>query len=213
MAAEATYLRALACDPDHVLNLGNYALFLQLHKHAHDAAEEMFERAIAQASSSSSSTITTSRRETSSLRQVVTNVSNYANFLKRVRQMHDKAEIWYQRGQALDPTHEDNLGNYATFLRYIRHDHEAAKDLYLQALTFDPEHGNNLAQLASLLDKMGKKEEAEVYYQRAITVDGPSQPLLLGVCYWLIMDASLRSLTQCDSMNPRKLCQHAQAST
>ncbi|MBO1032378.1 tetratricopeptide repeat protein, partial [Tessaracoccus sp. SD287] len=113
--AEQMYQRALAANPTHADNLGNYAIFLTDVRGDHDQAEQMYQRALAANPTHAN------------------NLGSYAIFLTDVRGDHDQAEQMYQRALAANPTHANNLGNYARHL-FIQSHEGKAEDYAVKAL-------------------------------------------------------------------------------
>ncbi|KAF0689875.1 Aste57867_18695 [Aphanomyces stellatus] len=154
VAAEAAYNQAIELEPTHAVNLSHYALFLDHIQKRHDDAEEFYLRAVDAAPSDNASAL-----------------SNYANFLNRVRHDPVRAAAYYERCLQEFPHDVCNLGNYANFLRYAKQDLATAKVYFDQAVALDPKHINNLSQYASLLCAMGKLEHADAYYQKALQLN------------------------------------------
>jgi tetratricopeptide (TPR) repeat protein len=96
--AEEYYLKALAADPNHANNLGNYASFLKNQRKDDARAEEYYLKAIA-AEPNHANTL-----------------GNYASFLKNQRKDDARAEEYYLKALAADPNHANNLNNYVQFL-------------------------------------------------------------------------------------------------
>jgi Tfp pilus assembly protein PilF len=107
-------------------------------------------------------------------------LSNYALFLKDVRQDHDKAEEFYQRTLEADPKFANNLGNYANFLQTVRQDYDKAEEFYQRAFEADPKHVNNLGNYGGFLaDVRQDYDKAEEFFRRAVEA-APQQAIALG---------------------------------
>ena len=131
------YQRALAADPEHANNLGNYANFLTRPGGPRPGRADV---------PAGPGRRPRARQQPRQLRELPTNV----------RGDHDQAEQMYQRALAADPDHANNLGNYAIFLTTVRGDHDQAEQMYQRALAADPEHANNLGNYANFLtDRAG----------------------------------------------------------
>lgn len=148
--ANRIYLQALALDPDHATNLGNYALFLYRSCRQMDQAQAFFERALA-------ADPTHAR-----------NLGSFANFLKRERQDFDQAEALYQRAIRAAPRDVNAMINYANLFK-ITGQSQKCKQLLEQALRITPHHVQSRLQLASVLLELGRLKEAEQCYQELLT--------------------------------------------
>jgi len=101
-----------------------------------------------------------------------TNLGNYANFLRVVRDDHDEAEVMYKRAIEADPNDATSLGNYAAFLTDIRGKHDDAEAMYKRAINVGLNDANFLGNYATFLtDIRGKHDDAEAMYKRAMKAD------------------------------------------
>ncbi|MBF0272283.1 MAG: tetratricopeptide repeat protein [Magnetococcales bacterium] len=158
--AEDLYQRAVTLDDRDANCLGNYALFLKNVRQDHDAAEKRFLQALEVDPNHSA------------------HLGNYALFLKNVRRDPDKAEDYYHRALKADPTDPNNLGNLALFMNDLRHNHAAAEDLYRRSLQMEPNNASRLANFVQLLLCQGRSTEGLPLLDRAITLQGATNPVL-----------------------------------
>ena len=153
---------AIEANPNNVIALGAYALFLKNIRGDMDQAQNMYQRAI--------------DADPVNAR----NLANYATFLHTERGDADQAQDMYQRAITADPHHADILGNYAYFLETVRGDADQAQDMYQRAITADPHDATALGNYANFLNTVrGDMDQAQNMYQRAITAD-PHDATALG---------------------------------
>ena len=153
---------AIEANPNNVIALGAYALFLKNIRGDMDQAQNMYQRAI--------------DADPVNAR----NLANYATFLHTERGDADQAQDMYQRAITADPHHADILGNYAYFLNTVRGDMDQAQDMYQRAITADPHDATALGNYANFLNTVrGDMDQAQNMYQRAITAD-PHDATALG---------------------------------
>ena len=153
---------AIEANPNNVIALGAYALFLKNIRGDMDQAQNMYQRAI--------------DADPVNAR----NLANYATFLHTERGDADQAQDMYQRAITADPHHADILGNYANFLETVRGDADQAQDMYQRAITADPHDATALGNYANFLNTVrGDMDQAQDMYQRAITAD-PHDATALG---------------------------------
>ncbi len=152
--AELFYRRALEANPNDVISLGNYALFLTHVRRDHDGAESLFQRAL----------------DANSPRSEV--FFNYADLLVKIRKDYDGAEALHRRAVEIRPKDATTLVNYAAFLSNVRADYSGAKSIYERALDADPSNAGILGEYATFLSGNRKDhDEAEALYERAIQID------------------------------------------
>lgn len=95
---------------------GNYALFLADVRQQYNAAEDLYQRAIASDPNHANS------------------LYNYAVLLDSVRNDYDKAEQLYKRAIAANPLHAYSLYNYALLLEDVRKDYDNAETVRVLGL-------------------------------------------------------------------------------
>ena len=153
---------AIEANPNNVIALGAYALFLKNIRGDMDQAQNMYQRAI--------------DADPVNAR----NLANYATFLHTERGDADQAQDMYQRAITADPHDATALGNYALFLNTVRGDADQAQDMYQRAIDAEPTNARNLRNYANFLHTArGDMDQAQNMYQRAITAD-PHDATTLG---------------------------------
>ena len=177
---------AIEANPNNVIALGAYALFLKNIRGDMDQAQNMYQRAI--------------DADPVNAR----NLANYATFLHTERGDADQAQDMYQRAITADPHHADILGNYAYFLETVRGDADQAQDMYQRAITADPHDATALGNYANFLNTVrGDMDQAQNMYQRAITAD-PHDATALGN-YALFLNTVRGDLDQAQDMYQRAI--------
>ena len=177
---------AIEANPNNVIALGAYALFLKNIRGDMDQAQNMYQRAI--------------DADPVNAR----NLANYATFLHTERGDADQAQDMYQRAITADPHHADILGNYAYFLETVRGDADQAQDMYQRAITADPHDATALGNYANFLNTVrGDMDQAQNMYQRAITAD-PHDATALGN-YALFLNTVRGDMDQAQDMYQRAI--------
>ncbi len=136
-------------------DLGSYAVFMESVRGEMEAAQALYERALAANPTHAN------------------NLGNYADFMQCVRGEMDAAQALYERALAANPTNANNLGNYAFFMKSVRGEMEAAQGLYERALAANPTNANHLGNYAGFLFAEGRTEKAREMLGRARAVPGP----------------------------------------
>lgn len=97
---------------------------------------------------------------------------NYANFLTDVLGQHDRAQEFYERSLAADPTNSITLGAFAQFLTEVRADHSRAEELFERAASGGAGDASTLGNYANfLVDVRGAYDRARAMYERATAAD------------------------------------------
>mmetsp|Transcript_9281 Transcript_9281/g.20188 ORF Transcript_9281/g.20188 Transcript_9281/m.20188 type:complete len:776 (-) Transcript_9281:1592-3919(-) len=190
--AEDNYRKALALDPEHATNLGNYALFLQhwgsrefggykTESKQKDKKDQVDTSGDLGVTIRSDKDYEADKYYRMAIRMDPThtnNLANYASFLKNNMHEYDRAEQYYERAIRNGPSNASNIGNYANFLYKVRKDTLRGERLFKQALKLDPDHANNLCNYASLSKKVSKFEQAEDLYERALRLEPNNATIL-----------------------------------
>ncbi|GAB2877277.1 hypothetical protein GCM10027277_53200 [Pseudoduganella ginsengisoli] len=107
-------------------------------------------------------------------------LSQYAIFLHTQLNDTARAQDYFLRAIAADPTNANYLGNYARFLRALDKDDALIGEFYRKAIAADANHARNLGSYAIFLtEKLNDDVQAEEYFLKAIAVD-PSNVTNLG---------------------------------
>jgi tetratricopeptide (TPR) repeat protein len=144
LALAAEYFeRALTIDPEHAVNLGNYALFLDHTRGNIPAARKLHIRAIAAQPSNSHILL------------------NYALFLKDNGASPAEVEAAFDRALSAGPTEVEAIGAYAQYLGTTATGAERADILFRRAMTIDPSSRKTFHFYVDfLLDVVGDRRAA-----------------------------------------------------
>jgi len=164
--AESYYKESLKLAPESALCNGNYALFLDKIRKKYDQAESYYKESL----------------ELDPNRASLN--GNYALFLETIRNEYDQAESYYKKALKLDPNDAYRNGSYASFLHTIRKEYDQAEIYYKKALEFNPNDANNNGSYGGLLLGMGRKEEANLYIEKAFDLISETPDEVLELELW-----------------------------
>jgi len=164
--AESYYKESLEFAPESALCNGNYALFLDKIRKKYDQAESYYKESL----------------ELDPNRASLN--GNYALFLETIRNEYDQAESYYKKALKLDPNDAYRNGSYASFLHTIRKEYDQAEIYYKKALEFNPNDANNNGSYGGLLLGMGRKEEANLYIEKAFDLISETPDEVLELELW-----------------------------
>ncbi len=138
--AEEYYLKAIAADPNHANNLGNYANFLKTSERTMLGRREYYLKALA-----------ADPKDADFL-------GNFANFLKNQRKDDARAEEYYLKAIAADPITPTTSATTRSFSRTSART-TRAEEYYLKAIAADPNHAKQLGNYAVFLETPRKDDE------------------------------------------------------
>jgi protein O-mannosyl-transferase len=99
-------------------------------------------------------------------------LTNYALFLKNVRQDFDAAEVMFRRALDADPEDAISLGNYALFLKGVREDTDAAELMWQRAIETRRGDAVNFTSYAHFLwESRHDAHAADVMFAQSIAAD------------------------------------------
>jgi len=185
--AEQYYKKALEIEPNHANNNGNYAAFLHDIRKEHDVAEDYYKKALeieqnnANIHGNYAAFLHDIRKEYDLAEKYYMKAlgiepnradinGNYALFLKGIRKEYDLAEKYYMKALELKPNDASLNGNYAIFLKDARKNYDLAEKYYKNALEIEPNNANFNGNFGGFLYSLGKKQEAKIYIDKAMTL-------------------------------------------
>jgi Tfp pilus assembly protein PilF len=188
--AEARQLfeSALEAEPVNIELLLNYAHFLEMCLEDDEAAEGVFQRALATSQRQDarvlgSYAVFRARVHEDSLdenkllfqeairadERNASNMAAFAQYLSRVLAEQTEADAYFQKAIRQAPKDADILGSYAAFVAEVQHDNDAAEVYYKRAIEADPDNATNLGKFAYFLHAVrGDVHMAHMHYQRAV---------------------------------------------
>jgi len=179
---------ALSTDVSNVETLLNMAHFLETCLQDDDAAELIFQRALAASNDKDARVLGSyalfrSRVHEDSIddnrilyqRAIqadptnAPNLAAFALYLSKVLAQYDEADALFRKAIQHAPRDADILGSYGAFVAEVQHDNDAAEVYYTRAIEADPENATNLGKFAYFLHAVrGDHHMANLHYQRAV---------------------------------------------